>query len=56
VALVTERPRIDVRVLGGLALRIHPRPGLAVAEGRLPFLGPREERSTRIALAMEELA
>jgi hypothetical protein len=26
------------------------------AEGRLPFLGPGEERSTRIAIAVEELA
>jgi uncharacterized protein DUF4432 len=30
VALATERPAIDVRVLGGIELRIHPRRGLDV--------------------------
>jgi Domain of unknown function (DUF4432) len=30
VALATERPAIDVRVLGGIELRIHPRRGLDI--------------------------
>jgi Domain of unknown function (DUF4432) len=33
VALATERPAIDVRVLSGIELRIHPRRGLDVGAG-----------------------
>jgi hypothetical protein len=46
VALATDRPAVDLRVFGA-----HDR-----TEGRLPFLEPGEQPTTRIAIEAEELA
>jgi hypothetical protein len=48
VALATERPAIDVRVLGGVAIRIHPQRGLDIGAAwfrgvPLAWIGPAGE-------------